>query len=752
MGTESSIQELRDVSEEVYSDAYMYSLISRSRKHAWVVAAPKSGSTWLTALLAKTLGWPQSALVPCYGRREQEADPRQLMFHPKEENLLSIQQHCRFSQATLALIDKANIDVVLQVRDIFDTVVSLRDHLTRESTEFPMAWMNGSNWKELNDTQKADFVIDMVVPWYFNFFVGWMQSGLVETGKVFVCTYERLRENPVAELQKILRFLREERDPRFIQTVVDGTQEETTRFNKGVVGRGKSLLSEAQQERITRYGVYYSGVDLSLLGICQSKQPSKALPRTAPARCAAADGRRLEDLAVVTQVPGMSAPAPPQGLRLDLGCGLSRHPGFIGVDRFPLTGVDVVLDLDRPLPFADDSTKMVLASHSLEHVHDLISTMREIYRICKHGAQVCIVAPYFHQGLNLANAYHLQCFNEHTPRFWTSSPTTPVDSVEYAHPHARSWGLAESDHSHPGIDFRCLRMEFFYFPEYRHLSPDQQRAARNKHLNVCDQILYHLLVVKGPAKDEEVQELTKHMEYYEPACVAYRKAEERFEEKLREMEASLEAANAKLAAAQAEIDQMRSSLESARLQSARQRSMAQELDSFRHRRITRLVQRFRGESDLYHDLAAPFQQLKDDSQLFGPGLKGYRLQPSVGLHRVPFLQYPLCLGRPNLAGVSLATNMDLTPESGVLGIEIVSPANEIVVQEVVPARGIDPSVPTRIDFPPIADSHQGRFRLRVFVREVDVPVRVLEWRKYSCLGLGRLQTRAFCGFHFDDES
>ena len=36
------------------------------------------------------------------------------------------------------------------------------------------------------------------------------------------------------------------------------------------------------------------------------------------------------------------------------------------------------------------------------------------------GAQVCIVAPYYNQGLNLANPYHVQVFNEHSPRFWTA--------------------------------------------------------------------------------------------------------------------------------------------------------------------------------------------------------------------------------------------------------------------------------------------------------------------------------------------
>jgi predicted SAM-dependent methyltransferase len=55
-------------------------------------------------------------------------------------------------------------------------------------------------------------------------------------------------------------------------------------------------------------------------------------------------------------------------VKIDLGCGLSKMPGFIGVDRFALPGVEVVCDLDRGIPFADDSVDYVLASHALEHL------------------------------------------------------------------------------------------------------------------------------------------------------------------------------------------------------------------------------------------------------------------------------------------------------------------------------------------------------------------------------------------------
>ena len=200
-------------------------------------------------------------------------------------------------------------------------------------------------------------------------------------------------------------------------------------------------------------------------------------------------------------------------MKLDIGCGAKCLPGFVGVDRFPLPGVQVVADLNRPLPFGDNSVELIHAAHSLEHVSDLIFTMRELYRVCKHKAQICIVVPYYEQKLNLANPYHLQVFNEHTPRFWSSCAWAPIDEREYYHPHAVTWGLSQSDNSNPGLEIRLLRMEFFYFPRFNNFDKIRQRELRQHLTDVCHQIAYHLVVWK---EDDEADylELTENLESY----------------------------------------------------------------------------------------------------------------------------------------------------------------------------------------------------------------------------------------------
>lgn len=82
-------------------------------------------------------------------------------------------------------------------------------------------------------------------------------------------------------------------------------------------------------------------------------------------------------------------------LVLDIGCGQNKTPGAIGVDRAEAACPDVVADIEQPLPFADDTFTRVVCSHVVEHIHNLMGLMEEIWRVCRHGAVVEIAAPHF---------------------------------------------------------------------------------------------------------------------------------------------------------------------------------------------------------------------------------------------------------------------------------------------------------------------------------------------------------------------
>lgn len=81
---------------------------------------------------------------------------------------------------------------------------------------------------------------------------------------------------------------------------------------------------------------------------------------------------------------------------LDLGCGLRRQPGAVGVDRDPACRPDVLHDLDDyPWPLPEDRFEEIRCSHILEHLGEIERAMREIHRVARPGARVVIVTPHF---------------------------------------------------------------------------------------------------------------------------------------------------------------------------------------------------------------------------------------------------------------------------------------------------------------------------------------------------------------------
>ena len=66
-----------------------------------------------------------------------------------------------------------------------------------------------------------------------------------------------------------------------------------------------------------------------------------------------------------------------------------------------------------------------------------------------------------------------------------------------------------------------VKEEFFYFPEYCHLSDELRCQARRSMLNVCDQVYYVLVVNKSANAftEQELDEAIKRAENIEPDII-----------------------------------------------------------------------------------------------------------------------------------------------------------------------------------------------------------------------------------------
>ena len=70
----------------------------------------------------------------------------------------------------------------------------------------------------------------------------------------------------------------------------------------------------------------------------------------------------------------------------DIGCGHNKLKGATGLDQNAYDDVNIVANLEGPLPVPDVDFDLVFANQALEHVRELTPLLMEIHCVLKPGA------------------------------------------------------------------------------------------------------------------------------------------------------------------------------------------------------------------------------------------------------------------------------------------------------------------------------------------------------------------------------
>jgi len=104
---------------------------------------------------------------------------------------------------------------------------------------------------------------------------------------------------------------------------------------------------------------------------------------------------------------------------LDVGCGINKVPGAIGIDRNSRSRADVLCDLDRfPYPFRDDSFDELRAVHVIEHVSDVLRTIEEFHRLVRRDGKIYIVTPHYTDFSSFCDPTHRWHLNSYSLRYF----------------------------------------------------------------------------------------------------------------------------------------------------------------------------------------------------------------------------------------------------------------------------------------------------------------------------------------------
>ena len=97
-------------------------------------------------------------------------------------------------------------------------------------------------------------------------------------------------------------------------------------------------------------------------------------------------------------------------MKLNLGSGYSKIPGYLTVDIDPNVNPDYLLNLELDiLPLNDNSVDEILAFHVLEHIGSgFFKLMQEMYRVCKDQSKIFIKVPYHRSDMFSGDLGHVR--------------------------------------------------------------------------------------------------------------------------------------------------------------------------------------------------------------------------------------------------------------------------------------------------------------------------------------------------------
>jgi SAM-dependent methyltransferase len=186
-------------------------------------------------------------------------------------------------------------------------------------------------------------------------------------------------------------------------------------------------------------------------------------------------------------------------MQLNLGCGYRKLDGWVNVDHAAACNPDQLLDLEQtPWPFADNSADTIMLNHVLEHLGGhppvFLAIMKELYRVCRHGAKVFINVPHPRHDDFINDPTHVR-------------PITPVLMTLFSQRQNRYWkevGGANSPLAfYLDVDFELAGVNQVLDPRYAdaysrgQITQDQLEELVKSYNNVVREYEITLEVVKA---------------------------------------------------------------------------------------------------------------------------------------------------------------------------------------------------------------------------------------------------------------
>ena len=153
------------------------------------------------------------------------------------------------------------------VRNLADVCCSLSDHFDQESTTLPFVTLDDPQLAKIdNQDTRAQFIVDLAIPWYVNCYASWMKY-ISNGGQCQIVRYEDLVRDTIGTIGKVVSAIDiRHSDDEVRSAVIRATSlPNRSRLNVGIAGRGYEWLDRnpIAEATIQRYISYYPDIDFS---------------------------------------------------------------------------------------------------------------------------------------------------------------------------------------------------------------------------------------------------------------------------------------------------------------------------------------------------------------------------------------------------------------------------------------------------------------------------------------------------------
>lgn len=180
-------------------------------------------------------------------------------------------------------------------------------------------------------------------------------------------------------------------------------------------------------------------------------------------------------------------------MKIIIGSGGTKLDGFVTCDYDPLAEPDYVFNLEHDkFPFEDNSVEVVVAHHVFEHLGEgYFHCLKELYRVCKHGATIDVRVPHYR---------HDYFFDDPTHR----RPITVGGLLLFSKKHNKLCKEQGAASSRLGdwldVDFEIVDWQPTPSPQYREkfdgMPREEVELYLREHNNIIEELWIKLVVVK----------------------------------------------------------------------------------------------------------------------------------------------------------------------------------------------------------------------------------------------------------------